>query len=204
MKERRNTFLDLIVSTVLLLSFLLNFTSQAVCAQKHSSQDNGPKNTQRKFVFSDKTSLGKIYTYSAPPDDRAKIKCYRILDLFSRPVGIAKGTWSYSLGPNLGLCFEPSYAFLENPEGLKSVDSNAFECVTFPLTASLAQVSNTIPFLAHLSGLCRIEVEGGEVTDDQLLPLKTLVNIECAILRGNALTGSCFKTLSTWTKPQTC
>jgi hypothetical protein len=182
-------------STLLLLSSLLS-----LAVVPGQAQGKGSETRLRKLVFPGKISLGRVYSYDAPPNDRARAVIRFIKDCNVQFIGEAKGTLTISLRKSRGIYFEPSYELMEHPGSLNLLDPNICDCIAYSGIGLMGDAATTIPGLAHLTGLRRVDIKGAELTDEQLAPLKTLVNLESVDLMGNALTGACFEKLTCWTK----
>jgi hypothetical protein len=152
-----------------------------------------PVERTRKLVFANTFSCGKLYSMprKALPDwlsiaaDATRI---------GRSLGEARGIVEVPAEEQIYL--QASYDLVAHPEGLARINRDDLACISFGKIGLLAPVENVIPYISRLTGLRRLEIEAGEMPDERLESLKTLVNLEALDLTVCSVKGAFFAKLN--------
>jgi len=89
--------------------------------------------------------------------------------------------------------FIPSYYLLEHPQLLKTVDADAFGCISLNKMGIMQSLDLVIEPLSHMTGVRRLELQMADISDEKLKPMKALIHLEALDLRICGIHGSCIK-----------
>ncbi|CAN5462713.1 hypothetical protein BH11CYA1_BH11CYA1_00810 [soil metagenome] len=163
----------------------------------------GQKSSARKLVFPSQVSLGRLYVYQDLYNPRFFPNSKKIAESLGRFAGEAKGAVQVKV-PQSGVVYLiGSYQLAEKPEVLSTLEPNTVDCLSFAGAGIMAEMKTAIKPLSHLTGLRYLELSMAELTDDSLVDLKTLVNLERLNLFMAGINGTCFRQLGTLRKLHT-
>ncbi|NJL71618.1 MAG: hypothetical protein HC888_08360 [Candidatus Competibacteraceae bacterium] len=154
----------------------------------------------RSFVFPGQVSLGKLYFYADSEPGGLPWHCDVVFAQPGSSLGEARGFRTLKLPEHSRIYLFPSYHLLEHPDLFKLIDPNCFDGLSFGKTSLMVPVENCLSQLLHLKGLRRLELEGAELSDSQIVPLKGLINLESLSLPMNTIDGTCFSQMQSLSK----
>lgn len=164
------------------------------------SQPRAGKVVSRALVFPGQVSLGKLYFYVDAEPGGLPLHCDVVFAKPGSGLGDARGVRTFKLPEHSRIYLFPSYHLLEHPDLFKLLDPNSFDGLSFGKTSLMVPVENCFSQLVHLKGLRRLELEGAELSDQQIVPLKGLVNLESLSLPMNTIDGTCFNQMLSLSK----
>ncbi|MDX1987606.1 MAG: hypothetical protein SFV17_13040 [Candidatus Obscuribacter sp.] len=164
------------------------------------SQQRAGKVVSRALVFPGQVSVGKLYFYADSEPGGLPRHCDVVFSQPGSGLGEARGVRTLKLPEHSRIYLFPSYHLLEHPDLFKLLDPNSFDGLSFGKTSLMVPVENCFSQLVHLKGLRRLELDGAELSDRQIVPLKGLVNLESLSLPMNMIDGSCFSQMQSLSK----
>jgi len=153
------------------------------------------KNT-RRLTFPKQFSLGTIYYYLSAKETDHTLSCDQMHGPPAKKLGEARGVVMVPATKNTHLYLFPSYELIAQPEALGSLDPDTFDCICFAKKFVMEPATKVVAQLGHLTGLRRLELDGAELSDKDVPPLKGLINLEYLNLSANALSGLTLKELT--------
>lgn len=158
------------------------------------------KMVMRTLVFPGQVSLGKLYFYTDTEPGGLPWHCDVVFAQPGSSLGEARGVRTLRLPEHSRIYLFPSYHLLEHPDLFKLIDPNSFDGLSFGKTSLMVPVENCFSQLVLLKGLRRLELEGAELSDRQIVPLRGLVNLESLSLPMNTIDGTCFSQMQSLSK----
>jgi len=149
----------------------------------------------RVLVFPKKFSFGKLFTYNdKDPAHLASAKDV-VADELGTAIGNARGSVALSLPPHAPIYLSASYELIKHPQALLEVKPDVVDALSFGNFGVVEDLGKIYEPLAHLTGLRLLDLDVSEVNDENMLYLKTLVNLENLSLTMCQVRGKCFKSL---------
>lgn len=151
---------------------------------------------ERELVFPSQFSLGRLYVYKDPINPHHFAHSKLVAESLGRFVGEARGVVKIKLPEHAVVYLVASYQLTEQPEVLSKLDANIVDCLSFASTGIMSDLTKTIKPLSHLTGLRYLDLSISELTDESLVALKSLTNLERLNLSMAGIDGTCLKELS--------
>ncbi len=157
-----------------------------------SSTSAAEKMQKRTMVFPITFSLGKLYQFRDPDPGHMAAAAY-VVGGHGQLFGAARGTVNLVATPDTLVYLSASYDMITKPQVLRQVDANIIDGLSFGSTGIVEDLSPVYQPLAHLTGLRVLDLNATEATDEQIKPLKALVNLAILTCSMCRLNGECFK-----------
>jgi Leucine-rich repeat (LRR) protein len=159
---------------------------------------NSQRVPTRQVTFPTKFSSGYLYTVNilegSPLPLAADVKNNGTY------LGVAQGKVTVPAAKQARIYLFASYQLLENPKELETMDPNCVDVFVLSPTYLFQSVEESMPHIAHLTGLKGLDLTGAELSDQAIMPFKAVTNLEELAVGHTGAKGTFLKDFSAMTK----